>query len=156
MGRSPTTGAAHLGAVRRASDIQSNMGCFTEDNHDRKGIVMIAACGLDCSKCDIRKIPTDTEAANRMVAWFRQMEWLEENEGVSEVIERSMYCEGCHGDRSLHWSPDCWILKCSVDERGLQYCSQCDDFPCVRLEQWAEERPEYGEALDRLRSMDES
>jgi hypothetical protein len=114
---------------------------------------MIAACGLDCGSCDIRLVPFDEAAAERMVAWFQEMGWLEPGEGKAEVLERGMYCRGCHGDRSLHWSADCWILACCVDERGHQHCSECDVFPCEKLEDWAGENEGYGQALERLRRM---
>lgn len=112
---------------------------------------IIAVCGLDCTECDMRLAPTDPEAAKRVVAWFREMGWLEDDEGLDEVLERSMYCKGCRGDRSVHWSPDCWILQCCVDERGLSHCYQCDIFPCQRLTERAEESQRYTEALERLR-----
>jgi len=114
---------------------------------------LIGVCGLDCGDCDLRKAPTDAEAAERVVAWFREEGWLQTGEGMSEVIERSMYCKGCRGDRSVHWSPDCWILQCCVDEKGLEFCYECDVFPCERLEKRAGESPRYAEALNRLRQM---
>jgi hypothetical protein len=117
---------------------------------------MIAACGLDCGDCDIRLLPSDPDAAQRVVAWFREMGWLNESEGVSEVMERSMYCKGCRADRSVHWSADCWILHCCVDERGLAFCYECADFPCERLSEWAKENDGYAQALNRLRRMREA
>jgi hypothetical protein len=100
-------------------------------------------------------MPFDAEAAEEVVAWFRKEGWLKENEGVAEAIERSMYCKGCHGDRSIHWDAECWILHCCVDERGLNHCSECEVFPCGRLQEWSEQREGYGEALERLRRMRE-
>ncbi len=117
---------------------------------------MIAVCGLDCGKCDLRLLPSDPDAAQRVVAWFREMGWLNEGEGVSEVMERSMYCKGCREDRSLHWSPDCWILQCCVDEKGLAFCCECADFPCERLSEWSKENDGYAQALGRLRQMKEA
>jgi hypothetical protein len=114
---------------------------------------MIAVCGLDCGSCDIRRVPTDPEAAQRVVAWFKEMGWLEKDEGVSEVIQRSMYCTGCRGDRSVHWSSDCWILQCCVDDRGLTFCYDCDAFPCERLNDWAQQSARYTRALNRLQHM---
>jgi hypothetical protein len=114
---------------------------------------MIAACGLDCTTCDIRLVPSNEEAAARIVSWFKEMGWLEEGEGVPEIIERSMYCQGCRGDRAVHWSADCWILQCCVDEKGLQHCFQCDAFPCGRLEEWSKGNKGYAAALNRLREM---
>jgi len=113
----------------------------------------IAVCGLECGACDIRRVPFDAEAAQRVVAWFRQMGWLAQDEGVPEILERSMYCKGCHGDRSVHWSADCAILACCVDERGLEFCSECETFPCARLTERARDNARYAQALERLSQM---
>jgi len=113
----------------------------------------IAACGLECGPCPIRRMAFDAEAAEGVVAWFKKEGWLKEDEGAAEALERSMYCKGCHGDRSIHWSAECLILKCCVDERSLDNCSECDIFPCDRLQKWSGHKPEYGKALARLRRM---
>ena len=85
----------------------------------------IAACGLDCGSCSIRRYPSDKAAAAEVIGWFKQEGWLKENEGVAEAIERKLVCCGCHGDRNAHWSGDCWILHCCVDAKGLKNCSEC-------------------------------
>ncbi len=113
----------------------------------------IAACGLDCESCEIRLAPKDPAAAKVLIDWFKKEGWLSEGEGMEQVIERKMYCKGCHGDRDIHWSKDCWILKCCVDEHGLKQCSECDDFACSRLVEWATQNESYGAALARLREL---
>jgi len=123
--------------------------------HARDDHIEIAACGLDCGACPIRRMPFDSEAAAEVVAWFKQEGWLKENEGAAEAIERSMYCQGCHGDRSHHWDAECWILKCCVDDKGLKHCSECDTFPCNRLLQWSGQNEGYAKALQLLREMRE-
>jgi len=114
---------------------------------------MMAACGLDCGGCEIRLAPSDAQAAQTIVEWFRKEGWLAPNEGMAEVLERKMYCCGCLGDRTVHWSADCWILACCADERKLANCSQCAEFPCRRLEAWARQNAGYGAALERLRGI---
>ncbi|MBU7013481.1 MAG: DUF3795 domain-containing protein [Theionarchaea archaeon] len=116
---------------------------------------MIAVCGLDCEVCDIRRIPFDSEAAERIVKWFQTQGLIGENEGTEEIISRNMYCKGCRGDRSVHWSPECPILVCCIDKKGYEGCHECDDFPCGNLEKQAEQGGQYREALDRLRTMRE-
>lgn len=119
----------------------------------------IAACGLDCESCGIRRIPLDDKAAEGCVAWFRDMGWLKPEEGKAEIIERGMYCKGCKGDRAVHWSVNddssvsCSILECCVDQKDLLFCSECRDFPCDRLTTWSKENEKYGEAFDRLKAM---
>jgi len=116
---------------------------------------MIAVCGLDCGPCEIRRAPNEPDAAQRLVAWFKKEGWLKEDEGINEVIERRMYCMGCRGDRSVHWSSDCWILKCCVDDKGHEFCYECSMFPCERLSEWAKQSDDYGPALQRLKKMKE-
>ena len=113
----------------------------------------IAACGIDCTDCDIRNITCDAGAAQRITDWFHKMGWIKADEGLNEIVQRGMYCKGCRGDRSVHWSADCEILKCCVDEKGLTNCSECADFPCQRLTEWAATGQKYTNALNRLHQI---
>lgn len=117
---------------------------------------MMGACGLDCASCEIRRLPFDAVAAAKTMAWFRREGWLKESEGVEEALARSMYCKGCLGDRSLHWSADCWILQCCADRKNLQSCAECGDFPCQRLIEWSRQNQSYAQALERLRQRYET
>ncbi|MFO7742264.1 MAG: DUF3795 domain-containing protein [Anaerolineae bacterium] len=118
---------------------------------------MTAVCGLDCGTCEIRRARTDPGAAQVVVAWFQAMGWLEEDEGISEVIERGMTCTGCRGDRELHWSPDCSLLHCCVDESHLQHCAQCDEFVCEKLEAFANDgQAHHREAVEHLKQIAKS
>jgi hypothetical protein len=114
---------------------------------------LLAACGLDCEACGIRRVPFDEDAARGVVEWFHNMGWLEGHEGVETILEKGMYCCGCLADRSLHWAPECWILLCCVDDKGIENCAQCDEFPCERLVEWSGENEGYANALERLRSL---
>ena len=122
---------------------------------------IIAVCGLDCTGCPLRRASLgDVEAAQMLVGWWQAEGWLKEDEGVDVVLARGPHCLGCRGDRSKHWSAECWILQCCVDEKGLASCHECDVFPCERLFEWVQNPPpgqgdKYEEALDRLRSMRE-
>jgi hypothetical protein len=87
--------------------------------------------------------------AQKVADWFKK----ERNE---DVKPEEIGCLGCKGDRTNHWSPDCWILKCCVDDWGLAFCSECDQFPCQKLQQWSEGSERYGEALSRLKGMAKS
>lgn len=110
---------------------------------------MIAACGLDCGECGIFKATNDVERAQRIVDWFKK-------ERDEEVKIEDIYCLSCRGDRTRHWSPDCWILKCCVDQRGLDFCFECEDFPCEKLSEWAQESEDYGRALKQLEELREN
>lgn len=105
---------------------------------------LIAPCGLDCRACDIYQAAHDPDAAVRLAEAFRA-------EGRADAVPEWFRCEGCPGDREAHWSSDCGILACCVDDRGLASCAACDDFSCRRLEEWATRSPRYAAALERLR-----
>jgi len=124
---------------------------------DASDLRWISACGLDCSTCAIRRLPFDAAAALDCVDWYRERGWLSADEGATEAVARRMYCHGCRGDRSVHWSVNrdeiCFILECCVDRRSLSRCSQCGEFPCERLTEWSTRSPRYAAALNRLRRM---
>ncbi len=107
---------------------------------------LIAACGIDCTNCDIRRAATDPELRRTIIAWFKAKRSL-------DVDPEAIRCTWCRGDRSGHWSPDCWILRCCVDEKRLAHCSQCADFPCGRLVEWSQQNEGYGRAFARLQAM---
>lgn len=107
---------------------------------------MIAVCGLNCSECDIFRASDNPEIAQRIVNWFKEERHI-------DVKIEDIHCLGCREDRTKHWSPDCWILRCCVDEKGLEFCYQCEDFPCEKLSEWAKESKKYEEALNRLKEM---
>lgn len=116
---------------------------------------MLAACGLDCGPCSIRRIPFDAAAAEDAIRWFRQMGWLKDSEGAAEAVERGMTCKGCQGDRNVHWSANCAIMVCCVDERSLAHCGQCAELmSCGKLEAFAsDEHAHHRQAVMRLRRM---
>jgi hypothetical protein len=118
---------------------------------------MIAVCGIDCTNCPLLKASLgDVHAAEGLARWWRSEGWLKEDEGAAEVLRGGPHCLGCRGERSRHWSANCWILKCCVDDRGLAFCNECDDFACEQLVEWAAQNDSYTEALNRLRRMRES
>jgi hypothetical protein len=114
---------------------------------------MMAVCGLDCGTCTLRTMLWDVKAAHEVIGWFRSMGWLEENQGMEIVREKRMFCRGCHGPRDEHWSADCRLLKCAVDNHGVQHCHQCPEFACQMLTEWATENDGYAAALDRLKRL---
>ncbi len=107
---------------------------------------IIAACGLVCNECGIYKATNDAKVAEGVAKWFR------ENQGA-EMKASDVHCEGCRGNRERHWSADCWILKCCVEDRGLENCSQCGEFPCSKLVDWSKGSDRYADAFNRLQSM---
>jgi hypothetical protein len=106
----------------------------------------IAACGLVCTGCDMMLASDDPALAQQIAEWFK-------TEPDEVVKPEDIHCGGCDGDRDKHWSPDGWILLCCVDEKGFDYCSVCERFPCEKLDEWAGRNDRYATALERLKGM---
>lgn len=115
--------------------------------------IEMAVCGLKCNECDIYLVMSNDNVAKNVYSWFRDMDWLKEGETMDDFLSKAPYCTGCRGDREKHWSADCRILLCCVDEKGLDNCSECSDFPCDKLEDRAGEDDRYAEALERLKGI---
>ena len=107
---------------------------------------MIAPCGIDCSKCSIFIAANDPEAAKRLAEEWRA--------GIQKDAKPEWFkCQGCRGDRSLRWSPDCELEECCTVEKGLKLCSECDEFPCPLLREWAAQYDHHREGLDYLKTL---
>jgi hypothetical protein len=110
----------------------------------------ISACGIDCvNECDIFKVPFDPEVADRVRAWLKRMKV----KNLPSSLRGATLCLGCRNDRSVHWTPDCWILKCCVDDKRLQTCAECKEFPCLRLEGRGQRDPRYARGLAHLKKI---
>jgi hypothetical protein len=113
----------------------------------------ITVCGLDCSKCDIYFIDEDKEIAKRLLGWFKKEGWRPELTTVQEFMQEGKFCEGCRGNREKHWSANCEILICCVDEKGLNSCHKCTEFICDKLEEWGNKNEKYTQGIERLRNL---
>ena len=107
---------------------------------------LVACCGLDCGACDMRQAAGNPAMQREFAQWFR------DNLG-RDVAPSDIGCTWCRGEREGHWSADCWILQCCVDRHGRAHCSECPEFPCEKLEEWAGQNARYAAALERLRAM---
>lgn len=99
-----------------------------------------------CNGCDIFQASNNPKIAQQIANWFKK------KRNIKIKIE-DVRCSGCKGDRTKHWSPDCWILECCVDKKGLNFCYECKNFSCKKLNEWAEGSKKYGEALGSLKGM---
>jgi hypothetical protein len=47
-------------------------------------------------------------------------------------------CPGCAGPGFFEKHPACGVLSCCAGKKGVEVCSQCDEFPCSRVAKWAD------------------
>ena len=93
---------------------------------------MTAPCGLDCFNCPVY-IASYNDDLRAIVA-----------KRLNLPLEKA-YCLGCRPHDGLlawkDWTEPCSVYKC-IKEKGLEICSDCDDFPCDNLHPYADRATE--------------
>lgn len=97
---------------------------------------MTAPCGLDCFNCFFYLATQGDEESLRITKAYH------ETMGVPEEIMRCNGCRAHEGNPPMHAvSMDregpCPAYGCST-EKGLDFCCDCDDFPCDHLHPYAD------------------
>ena len=82
---------------------------------------LAAPCGIDCSLCQLYKALTD-ENLRKLLA-----------ERLNRPVDK-VTCTGCRSidGHCLVIGEQCATYVCATD-RGVDYCSDCSDFPCQKL-----------------------
>jgi hypothetical protein len=106
---------------------------------------IMGVCGIDCSRCQIYLAPKKPKLALKLAKAFDKM-W-------DNVKPEDFHCSTCRGELSECWTKECWIRSCCVDDKNLDFCYQCQDFPCKGLEEWANKNKRYMRALITLKNM---
>lgn len=96
-----------------------------------------AYCGLYCESCSLY-IGTNEEP--------QRLEHLAKRYGKS--IDE-MRCNGCRSDVLSFYCTACQIKTC-IREKGLDFCSECPDYPCGILTEFQVKMPHRAELFDSL------
>lgn len=108
---------------------------------------LIAACGLDCAKCDAY-IATQ---ANDQAALEKLAEKWRVDFNAPNLTAASVLCDGCMaGGRVIGYCAECTIRLCAV-ERGLENCAACPDYGCEKLTAFWANAPQAKANLEALR-----
>lgn len=105
------------------------------------GFELAAPCGLYCGSCEIYRACKDDDFET--LAGFGK----ELNMPLDEVV-----CDGCRTEKTMFWCPDCEIKGC-CEERGVSFCFECRDFPCIALVEFQEQAPHHSECIGNLEMM---
>jgi hypothetical protein len=108
---------------------------------------LIAACGLDCAKCDsyIATQAGDTAALEQIVA-----RWTKEYNAPGLTVV-NVQCDGCMAEgRKIGHCAECKIRLCVI-ERGLENCASCPDYACEQLTAFFQVAPQAKANLEALR-----
>ena len=87
--------------------------------------VLISPCGLYCGQCPLYRARTDKTLRQRIA------------EGQGIPVEEVPLCEGCRPLQGLipvsGLEAVCETYACAVDDKKVEFCYQCEDFPCLKL-----------------------
>ena len=82
-------------------------------------ITLVAPCGLHCGSCAVYKVKDDPSLREGLI---KKMNW------------KGAPCPGCRSikGKSQFISDTCATYAC-VTGKGLDFCFECGDFPCSKL-----------------------
>lgn len=109
----------------------------------------IAACGIDCSRCNLYNAGRDITAAQALVEWLRLRGLIGADDGVQAVRAKAPLCMGCRAQDGECFCGDCHLRAC-CDGKQLDHCGQCGDFPCVEYVEWTEGTEHHIKAMEYL------
>ena len=102
-----------------------------------------AVCGLYCEACSW--FIATAEEPERLKRLSAQLNWS----------EKDSKCYGCRSDKRLPYCEKCRMSACAA-ERGIGFCSECDDYPCIELKRFQSAMPHRIELwvnLERIKSV---
>jgi hypothetical protein len=106
--------------------------------------MLSAVCGLFCPAC---------------VIYVAQRESPENREQVAKSFNlppEMLKCDGCRAEsRFIYCEQNCKMKPC-VEEKGIGFCGECDEYPCETIKTFQAEMPhrlELWAALDRIKEV---
>ena len=82
---------------------------------------LTAPCGLDCFNCDVYSDNISQETKSRLCR-------------LLGIAEDDVTCNGCRAQKGKRLNiPECLTFRC-IEERGIDFCFECDQFPCSRIQ----------------------
>jgi predicted RNA-binding Zn-ribbon protein involved in translation (DUF1610 family) len=106
-------------------------------------IRLAAACGLYCPACRIYQAQRETPENRARI--IQEAGWSAE----------ALRCDGCRSESRFFYCETCKMIACSA-EKGLDFCGECDQYPCPELQKFQAARPhrlELWTAQARIREV---
>ena len=100
---------------------------------------LIMPCGDNCVDCPRYTTQTNEELQKVAELWFK-IGWTEKIVSPEEIK-----CFGCSSHKNCTYG----LIDC-LNERNLQKCNQCFDFPCDKINKMLERSREYEKLCKKI------
>ena len=114
----------------------------------------LSACGIDCNECGHYKLGHDLQSAESLVEYFRVGGWIGENDLADAVLKKVPLCRGCWDktDVRTDYCAGCFLRAC-CEEKKLNHCGECGDFPCGKYIEFAGENDHHKKVMEYWLSL---
>ena len=124
---------------------------------------LVTACGLYCGNCAISNGAIRDTAANlrrlleshglgkETMAHIPGTEWYEGFDQGLTWCSETVQCGGCRSEQ--RFNPMCELQRCVVQEKGLDFCFECEQFPCGILAKFERDYFPCVETLRRIKEV---
>ena len=102
---------------------------------------LAGVCGLYCGAC------------NLFIATMEDPARLKKLSARWQFPEDEMKCGGCRSDTRGPYCRRCKMSACAA-EKGIDFCMECEEYPCDDLKQFQSERPHRIELWDDLQRIE--
>ena len=114
------------------------------NNHIVINKELIAACGLYCGACGVYLATQDNDIDK--IKYYAA--------ALGQTYEETL-CDGCGaGRKSLFCTKTCTFINCK-QEKGVENCVDCHEFPCESLKDFKSKMPHRTEIYDSMKRLKE-
>jgi len=124
-----------------------------------KDLNLVGYCGVYCGACAWcngrwRKAAKELIILMRAyppMPWEGKLpfDYKEFDKGLQWLYEKRYICSGCRAGGGL---PTCEIREC-VRSKQIDFCCQCNDFPCEKLLKIQKEHPDNLDSIKRMKEI---
>lgn len=108
-----------------------------ENDSQEKMLLTAGYCGLACKACSV------------YIASCIGGIVLEQRAKRAKMTAEEIRCTGCRSDKTSPYCTKCEIKRC-IREKKLEWCSECNDYPCSKLTAFQASMPHRAEILESL------
>ena len=131
--------------MKRIIKIAPKLNTDMKENNKQKSDIksLSAVCGLFCAACSIY-IGTNEDPG--------RLKNIADRHGVKS---EDMQCHGCRAEKRSYWCKDICKIKPCADEKKIDFCIECNDYPCDMLQDFQKARPHRIELWENQRRIAE-